>query len=92
LYKEIRRPGLWVLWTGVEQVHHGPTVGGWLELDDVECTGAPGRRGLLRKLGEGEGDSAEHTKVGVGQRGGREDWRWWSELDGRSLPSEERRG
>jgi hypothetical protein len=51
-----------------------------------------GSQGLVAKLGEGEGDSAEHTKVGVGQRGGREDWRWWSELDGRSLPSEERRG
>jgi hypothetical protein len=27
-------------------------------------------RGLLRKLGEGEGDSAELTEVRVGQRGG----------------------
>jgi hypothetical protein len=75
LFREIRRPGLWALWAGGERVHHGLTMGGRLELADVECTGAPGRKGLLRKLGEGEGDSAELTKVRVVQCGGREDWR-----------------
>jgi hypothetical protein len=35
-----------------------------------ELAGAPGRGGLLRKLGEGEGDSAELTEVRVGWRGG----------------------
>jgi hypothetical protein len=35
-----------------------------------ELTGALGRGGLLRKLGEGEGDSAELTEVGVGWRSG----------------------
>jgi hypothetical protein len=40
------------------------------ELTGVERTGAPGRGGLLRKLGEGEGDSTELTEVRVGLRGG----------------------
>jgi hypothetical protein len=70
LYREIRRPGLWVLWTSGERVHRGPTMGGQQELADVERTGAPGHGGLLRKLGEGEGDSAELTEIRVGRRGG----------------------
>jgi hypothetical protein len=70
LYGEIRRTGLWVVWTGSERVHHGPTMGGRQELTGVERTGAPGRGGLLRKLGEGEGDSTELTEVRVGLRGG----------------------
>jgi hypothetical protein len=70
LYREIRRPGLWVLWTGGERVHHGPTLGGRQELIGVEHAGAPGHRGLLRKLGEGEGNSAELTEVRVGRCGG----------------------
>jgi hypothetical protein len=40
-------------------------MGGWQEL-----AGAPGHGGLLQNLGEGEGDSAELTEVGVGWRGG----------------------
>jgi hypothetical protein len=37
-------------------------MGGWQELTGVECAGAPGCGGLLPKLGEGEGDSAELTE------------------------------
>jgi hypothetical protein len=70
LYKEIRRPGLWVLSIGGERVHRGPTKGGRQELASVERTDAPGRGGLLRKLGEREGNSAELTEVGVGWRNG----------------------
>jgi hypothetical protein len=45
-------------------------MGGWQELTGVERTSAPGRGGLLQKLGEGEGDSTELTEVRVGLRGG----------------------
>jgi hypothetical protein len=45
-------------------------MGGRQELTGVERADAPGRGGLLRKLGEGEGDSAELTEVEVGRRGG----------------------
>jgi hypothetical protein len=45
-------------------------MGGRQELTGVERADAPGRRGLLRKHGEGEGDSAELTGVEVLQRGG----------------------
>jgi hypothetical protein len=65
LYREIHRPGLWVLWTDGERVHRGPTMGGQQELAGVERAGDPGRGGLLRKLGEGEGESVELTEVGV---------------------------
>jgi hypothetical protein len=40
------------------------------ELIGVECAGTPGRVGLLRNLGEGEGESVELTEVGVGRRSG----------------------
>jgi hypothetical protein len=55
LYREIRRPGLWVLWTDGERVNRGPTMGWWQELAGVEHIGAPGHGGLLRKRGEGRG-------------------------------------
>jgi hypothetical protein len=70
LYREIRRPGLWVLWTGGERVHRGPTMGERQELTGVENADALGRGGLLRNLGEGEGDSTEFTEVEVWRRGG----------------------
>jgi hypothetical protein len=54
LYREIRRPGVWVLWTIDERVHRGPTMGGRQERTGVERADALGRGGLLRKLGEGE--------------------------------------
>jgi hypothetical protein len=46
-------------------------MGGRQELTGVERADAPGRGGLLRKLGEGEGDSAELTEVEVWRCGGR---------------------
>jgi hypothetical protein len=59
LYREIRRPGLLVLWTDGERVNRGPTMGWWQELAGVEHTGAPG-----------EGDSMELHEVRVGWRSG----------------------
>jgi hypothetical protein len=70
LSREIHRPGLCVLGTGGERVHRRPTMGGRQELNGVERASALGRRGLLRKLGEGDGESVELTEVGVGWRGG----------------------
>jgi hypothetical protein len=69
-------------------------MGGRQELTGVERTGALGHGGLLRKLDEGEGESAELIEVRVGRSRASdgEDWRRWSKLDGHSLPSEERRG
>jgi hypothetical protein len=49
---------------------YAPAMGGRQELNGVERASAPGRRGLLRKLGEGDGESVELTEVGVGWRGG----------------------
>jgi hypothetical protein len=43
-------------------------MGGQQELAGVERAGDPGRGGLLRKLGEGEGESVELTEVGVRRR------------------------
>jgi hypothetical protein len=45
-------------------------MGGRQELTGVERADAPVRGGLLRKLGEGECDSAELTEVEVWRRGG----------------------
>jgi hypothetical protein len=42
-------------------------MGGRQELAGVEHAGAPRRGGLLRKLGEGDGDSVELTEVRVGR-------------------------
>jgi hypothetical protein len=45
-------------------------MGGRQELTGVERTNAPGCGGLLRILGEGEGNSTELTEVKVGRRSG----------------------
>jgi hypothetical protein len=45
-------------------------MGGRQELTGVERAGAPGRGGLLPKLGEREGDSAELTKGFFGRING----------------------
>jgi hypothetical protein len=45
-------------------------MGGWQELTGIERAGALGHGGLLRKLGEEEGESMELAEVGVGRHGG----------------------
>jgi hypothetical protein len=80
LYREIRRPGLWVLWTGGERVHRGLTMGGWQELTVVRV----GRRGggvipAMERIGDGGRSStgaAFRARRG-GDDDGNELWMWW---------------